>query len=246
MCIGPFHARIIIDRFVPVFSILLGLMYCLIGITLGTYTGTFTIAGPIIQAFFNDFGMQTCQIANRTALFAVEPKGRSRVNTVFMVATFCGQLVGTSVGSNLYDRGGWIASGSYSMGSIGAALFVCCLRGPWETRWVGWRGGWNIRKKVVAGATEERNPLRRLDTSEKLEDQARRDEAQRDLERGEGSRTHAQGRCDQDAVNAMGVDQALEGMAAEDKTDAVYGEDERPPRKESESDHSASAYEKHR
>lgn len=38
----------------------------------------------------------------------------------------------------------------------------------------------------------------------------------------------------------MGVDQALEGMAAEDKTDAVYGEDEKAPPKESESVKSAS------
>ena len=233
MCIGPFHARAIIDRFVPIFSVLLGMVYCLIGISLGTYTGTFTVAGPVIQAFLNDFGMQTCQIANRTALFAVEPKGRSRVNTVFMVATFCGQLVGTSVGSNLYDRGGWIASGSYSMGSIGAALVVCLLRGPWETGWVGWHGGWSIRKRVANSSdgkgVEERNPLRRLDTSERLEDQMRKDRAQRDLERGdalsEGNGAHETGQCDQDAVNAMGVEKALEGRAAEDKTDEVYGED---------------------
>jgi hypothetical protein len=39
----------------------------------------------------------------------------------------------------------------------------------------------------------------------------------------------------------MGVDQALKGMAAEDKTDAVYGEDGRPPSKESEGVKSASA-----
>ena len=230
MLIGPFHARAIIDRFVPIFSVLLGMVYCLIGISLGTYTGTFTVAGPVIQAFFNDFGMQTCQIANRTALFAVEPKGRSRVNTVFMVATFCGQLVGTSVGSNLYDRGGWIASGSYSMGSIGAALIVCLLRGPWETGWIGWHGGWSIRKKVANSSdgkvVEERNPLRRLNTSEKLEDQMKRDQAQRDLERGDAV-LHEPGRCDQEAVNAMGVEKALEGRAAKDEADEVYGEDEK-------------------
>jgi hypothetical protein len=131
------------------------------------------------------------------------------------------------------------------MGSIGAALVVASLRGPWETRWFGWRGGWSIRKKAATGASEERNPLRRLDTNEKLEDQARREEAQRDLERGEvkveESRTHEQRQCDQEAVNAMGVDQALKGMAAEDKTDAVYGEDGRPPSKESEGVKSASA-----
>lgn len=241
MCIGPFHARWVIDRFVPIFSVILGMIYCLIGITLGTYIGTFTVAGPVIQAFLNDFGMQTSQIANRTALFAIEPKARSRVNTVFMVFTFCGQLVGTSVGSNLYDRGGWIASGSYSVGSIGAALIVCFLRGPWEQRWVGWRGGWSIRKKAAntsdGKTTEERNPLRRLDTAERLEDQARKEQAERDLERGrveDEKSSHAQdsGRCDQDAVNSMGVEKALEGRAAEDQTDEVYGEDEKAPRKD--------------
>ena len=240
MCIGPFHARVIIDRFVPIFSIILGMIYCLIGISLGTYTGTFTIAGPVIQAFLNDFGMQTCQIANRTAIFAVEPKGRSRVNTVLMVSTFCGQLTGTTVGSNLYDRGGWIASGSYSVGSIGAALIVCFLRGPWETGWVGWRGGWSIQKKVANSSdgkgVEERNPLRRLDTNEKLEDQKRKIQTQRDLERGDtapqAGGIHEPGECDQDVVNAMGVEKALEGRAAEDKTDQVYGEDEKVPSSE--------------
>jgi hypothetical protein len=38
---------------------------------------------------------------------------------------------------------------------------------------------------------------------------------------------HEPGRCDQEAVNAMGVEKALEGRAAEDKTDEVYGEDEK-------------------
>lgn len=121
------------------------------------------------------------------------------------------------------------------MGSIGAALVVCLLRGPWETGWVGWHGGWSIRKKVANSSdgkgVEERNPLRRLDTSEKLEDQMRKDRAQRDLERGdalsEGNGAHKTGQCGQDAVNAMGVEKALEGRAAKDKTDEVYGEDEK-------------------
>lgn len=238
MIIGPFHARMVIDRFVPLFSVILASLYSLVGITLGTYIGSFTVAGPIIQAFLNDFGMVQCQIANRSALFAIEPKGRSRVNTVFMVFTFSGQLVGTSVGSNLYDRGGWIASGSYSMGSIGAALIVCLLRGPWETHWLGWRGGWSIKKKVLNSsdgkAAEERNPLRRLDTKERMEERARKEEAERDLEAGKvaeknNNNGQDQPECNQEAVNAMGVDEALKGRAAEDKTDEVYGEDVKPP-----------------
>lgn len=50
-------------------------------------------------------------------------------------------------------------SGSYSVGSIGAALICCFARGPWETRWLGWRGGWDPRKRSatsVDGKTEEK------------------------------------------------------------------------------------------
>ncbi|KAL1303355.1 hypothetical protein AAFC00_006752 [Neodothiora populina] len=147
MCLGPFWARFVIDRFVPLFSVILGELWCMLGICIGTYTGSFTIAGPVIQAFFNDFGLQMAQIANRSAIYSLSPKGRNRVNTAFMVATFCGQLVGTAAGNHLYARGGWVASGSYSVASIGTALLCCFARGPWEEHWLGWRGGWNPRKK---------------------------------------------------------------------------------------------------
>ncbi|KAL9130884.1 MAG: hypothetical protein Q9217_001034 [Psora testacea] len=155
MCIGPFYSRLIIDRFVPMFSVILGLLFCLTGIAVGTFTGTFTIAGPIIQAFLLDVGLQTSQIANRSSFFSIEPKARNRTNTAFMVSAFCGQLVGTAVGNSLYAKGGWVRSGSASIGFVGLALCFCAARGPWEKRWVGWRGGWNIRKKKTGAAGPE-------------------------------------------------------------------------------------------
>ena len=167
----PLYARVVIDRFVPWFSVLLGLLWGMIGICVGAYTGTFTVAGPIIQAFFLDLGMQTAQIANRSSIYAVEPKGRNRVNTCFMVFTFFGQLTGTSVGANLYARGGWIGSQSFSVGCIGVAFLITFARGPFEPGWVGWHGGLSIRKKALESAdghtTEARNPLRRMTTKEK-------------------------------------------------------------------------------
>jgi predicted MFS family arabinose efflux permease len=130
MCFGPFYSKVIIDRFVPLFSVVLGLTYCLAGVIIGTYTGKFTIAGPIIQAFAIDLGLQTTQIANRSAIYSIEPKARNGVKTVYIVSTFCGQLTGTAVGNKLYARGGWVASGSASVGFIGAALLVCFARAP--------------------------------------------------------------------------------------------------------------------
>ena len=33
------------------------------------------------------------------------------------------------------------------MGFIGLALCFCFAKGPWEKWWVGWRGGWSIRRR---------------------------------------------------------------------------------------------------
>ncbi|MCJ1389110.1 hypothetical protein MMC18_001964 [Xylographa bjoerkii] len=147
MCFGPPYSRFIIDKFVPLFSVILGEFFCITGIAIGTYTGTFTVAGPVIQAFTIDLGLQTSQIANRSAIYAIAPKARNRVNTAYMVSVFCGQLMGTAVGNDLFAKGGWIRSGSASVGFIGAALVICFSRGPWEKGWLGWHGGWSIRRQ---------------------------------------------------------------------------------------------------
>lgn len=147
MVFGPLYSQAIIDRFVPLFSVILGLCYCMIGVVIGTYTGKITVAGPIIQAFAIDLGIQTSQIANRSAIYAIAPKARNRVNTAYMVSVFCGQLMGTAAGNNLYARGGWIRSGSASVGFVGAALCISFARGPWEKGWVGWHGGWGLKRR---------------------------------------------------------------------------------------------------
>jgi predicted MFS family arabinose efflux permease len=158
---SPLFARLITDKFVPVFSVILGEVIALVGIIIGTYTGTFTLAGPIIQAMCNDAGLQISQVANRSAIYAVEPKGRNRVNTAFMVATFIGQLIGTSAGNHVYARGGWIASGSMSVGFIAMALLLCAARGPHEQGWYGWTGGWSIvQVKDESGPTLGRGAVK--------------------------------------------------------------------------------------
>lgn len=173
MLVSPIYARTVTDRFVPHFSVLFGLSCSLLGVCLGTYIGTFNVAGPVLQALLLDFGNQTAQIANRSSIYAIEPKRRNGVNTAFMVATFCGQLIGTAAGNHIYAAGGWIGSGSASVGFISAAILVIIARGPWyvsslpsflpdassleilsiwltctrEDRWIGWRGGWSMIKK---------------------------------------------------------------------------------------------------
>ena len=164
---GPIFARTVMEKHEPLFSILIGEGICLAGVIIGTYTGLHTVAGPIIQAACIDIGLQTSQIANRTAIFGVEPKGRNRVNTAYMVSVFCGQLMGTAAGNHLYAQGGWVRSGSASVGFVCAALVICILRGPHETGWVGWGGGYKMRKLKILqqphkdeekGDVEEKSP----------------------------------------------------------------------------------------
>lgn len=222
MCAGPFYAKYVTDRFVPLFTVILGMIWCELGVCIGTYTGTFTVAGPVIQAIFNDFGMQTSQIANRSAIFTVEPKGRNRVNTAFMIFTFAGQLTGTSVGARLYTSHGWIASGSYSVGAIGVAMLITLARGPWEEGWIGWHGGYSILKKSRDSADG------------KIEDQptygpAGQASEQNDLEKAGALPPHDMherhhGHDNMEAVNATTAEKSLELRAAEDTTDQIDDE----------------------
>ncbi|KUI62359.1 Putative uncharacterized transporter YgaY [Cytospora mali] len=146
ICWGPVYSRFIIDKIQPLYSCLLGITVEITGVAIGTFIGTFTVAGPVIEALVIDLGNQACNIANRTAINDINPKARNRVNTCYMLAAFTGQLTGTAVGNKLYAIGGWRASGSCNIGFLGLALLVCFVRGPREKGWLGWSGGWDIRR----------------------------------------------------------------------------------------------------
>lgn len=193
MVFGPPFARLVIDRLPSLlYSVIIGLCFCLTGIIIGTYTGTRTIGGPILQAFLLDLGIQTTQIANRTAIYGIEPKARNRVNTAFMVSVFIGQLVGTAVGNRLYAEGGWIASGSCSVGFTGLALLISVVRGPNEEGWVGWRGGWPRVKRV--------------DERKKAEDEDRPDGGVAEERLAEKQRVGPDGVTDEKHDTGSGVD----------------------------------------
>ena len=172
MLLGPFYAKYIIAPITPWFAVVIGACINLTGVVIGTYTGTFTVAGPIIQAFGMDAGMQFTQIANRIAIYSVEPTGRNRVNTAFMLMTFLGQLSGTSVGNEIYEKAGWRGSGSFGVGLIGFIFVLCAMRGPWEEGWIGWSGGWGLWKWEGCGNAEDVKALREKRAKEEDEERA--------------------------------------------------------------------------
>ncbi|KAI0483458.1 major facilitator superfamily domain-containing protein [Xylaria cf. heliscus] len=135
-------------------AVLVGILTTLVGVLVGTFVGTFSLAGPVVWALLGDLGVNTTIVANRMAIAYVDTSAHNAVNSVYMIFTFAGQLFGTAVGNALYARGGWTWSGALNVAQLGAALGVLVVRGPWEKRWVGWRGGWDLRTpehRVVMG-----------------------------------------------------------------------------------------------
>jgi hypothetical protein len=111
---APVYSRLVIDKMVPLVSAVMGLSVELVGVVVGTFTGSTHVAGPVVQAITIDLGSQFTQIANRAAIYGIQPQAQNRVNTAYMVAAFSGQLTGTAVGNRLYAQGGWMYSGSCS------------------------------------------------------------------------------------------------------------------------------------
>lgn len=147
--INPLLSRFITDRYHPAHGTIIALMIAMAGVVIGTFVGTFSLAGLIVQGLLVDLGFIMSQTANRAQLATIEPLARNRVNTVYTVCTFCGMLMGTAIGNILYARGGWHYSGGASIAFLGAALIVATLRGPYETGWIGWKGGWSSRKVEI-------------------------------------------------------------------------------------------------
>lgn len=146
---NPLVSRLLTSRVHPSGTLLVAISAALVAACVGTFVGTFSIAGPVVWALLGDLAMNTVVVAGRMAFSGVEPDAQNAVNAVYMVFTFCGQLCGTAAGNALYARGGLRASGGMAIGMLGLGLVVCVARGPWEEGWVGWSGGWDVRRGVV-------------------------------------------------------------------------------------------------
>jgi predicted MFS family arabinose efflux permease len=114
ICSAPIYSRLILDKIVPLTSAIFGLVIELAGVTIGTFIGSRNVAGPVIQAVTIDIGAQFANIALRSSIYTIRPDARNRINTGYMLLSFCGQLTGTSVGNRLFAQGGWTYSGGCS------------------------------------------------------------------------------------------------------------------------------------
>lgn len=168
MVSGPLYGKYIIQPLrEPLYSVVVGKIVTLVGIIVGTYSGLYSIAGLLVQGFLQDAGLTVVQVSNRMTIHPVEPTARNRVNSAFVCVMCLGQLMGTYVGSIIYeDYGGWVATGSFEVGLIVFSFILVALRGPHEKGWIGWTGGWGPRPRekheidddVEASATAATGP----------------------------------------------------------------------------------------
>ncbi|KAI1614307.1 major facilitator superfamily domain-containing protein [Exophiala viscosa] len=141
MFAAPFCGKYLVQPLgEPLYSAAVGKSVSLVGVILGTFLGTHSIAGPILEALLLDIGLVILQISNRVSLHPLEPQMRNRVNTAFVIILYLGQLVGTKAGTLVYSQyGGWIASGGLSIAVLVLGYVIIGLRGPHARGWIGWR-----------------------------------------------------------------------------------------------------------
>ncbi|KAI1423504.1 major facilitator superfamily domain-containing protein [Xylaria sp. FL1777] len=147
--LNPVVSRLVTSRIHTHGTLLIALMVTLGTVLLGTFVGTFSLAGPIIWAFLGDLGVNTVIVATRIAISTVDLTAHNAVNSVYMIFTFAGQLFGTAIGNTLYARGGWTWSGALNIAQLTTALILVVVKGPHEKGWFGWGGGWDLRNTEV-------------------------------------------------------------------------------------------------
>ena len=113
--LNPVISWLLTSRIHPSGTLLIAHVITLTAVCIGTFVGTFSLAGPIIWAFLGDLGYNTIIVSNRLAIANVDPKAQNAVNAVYMLFTFGGQLFGIALGNQLYAQGGWTHSGALNI-----------------------------------------------------------------------------------------------------------------------------------
>ncbi|KAF7318589.1 MFS general substrate transporter [Mycena chlorophos] len=153
---GPLAGRLI-DRLVPWYASLV-CAAILVGVqAIQTGAGDKSAAVIVVVIMGTDVFRQALQTSLASAIFGIDAKARARINAVFILSLFLGQITGTSAGTQVYTRYGWRASAALNMGFYAWGVLVQFARGPRVGRytWIGWEGGFGgARREQVAPVVE--------------------------------------------------------------------------------------------
>ena len=84
-----------------------------------------------------------------------------------------GQIMGTSVGTQVFVKFGWRPAAALSVAWTGFSLIVMLVRGPHCSRymWFGYEGGWNMRKRPAPPTPGSAQPPEATHTAESSQDE---------------------------------------------------------------------------
>ncbi|KAJ7776834.1 major facilitator superfamily domain-containing protein [Mycena maculata] len=147
---GPLVGRGI-DRLVPWYASLVAVLALLCFQAIQTGAGDINVAAVVIAIMGLDVFRQMLQMSLATSVFSISSTARARLNAVFVLSLFIGQLMGTAAGTTVFTTYGWRPAAALNMGFYVWILIVIMLRGPHCARftWFGYEGGWEARKDVV-------------------------------------------------------------------------------------------------
>ncbi|KAG1739417.1 major facilitator superfamily domain-containing protein [Suillus paluster] len=148
--VGPFVGRLI-DRLVPWYATLVATSLLLVSQAVQTAAGGINIAAIVIACFGLDFARQSQQVSLSTQVLSISSTARARLNAILVLSVFIGQVMGTSVGTQVFVRHGWRACSLLMLALHGFQIIILLLRGPHcpRKRWFGYEGGFEARNHVV-------------------------------------------------------------------------------------------------
>ncbi|KAG8906718.1 hypothetical protein FRB99_006316 [Tulasnella sp. 403] len=170
---APFVGRLI-DGLVHWVGVLIAICILFVGQIVMTAAGRLSIGAIVIGCITVDIGIQMIQVAATSRIYEIDPALRARMNAVFMIAAFIGQVVGSSVGLHIILTIGWRPTYATFIAFIGFMFVVLMAKGPHSSRyaWIGWDGGARLTKsapieaqhpkKLESGLREDNDGATRL------------------------------------------------------------------------------------
>ncbi|KIJ14977.1 hypothetical protein PAXINDRAFT_78210 [Paxillus involutus ATCC 200175] len=148
--VGPFIGRIV-DRLVPWYATLVAMIMLLAFQAVQAAAGGINVGAVIVVCFGLDVARQMQQVSLTTAVLSISTAAASRLNAILILSLFIGQVMGSSVGTDVFVQHGWRACALVMLGLYGFQLVLHLLRGPHCPRfhWFGWAGGFEARKSVM-------------------------------------------------------------------------------------------------
>lgn len=144
---------------------LIGLAIVLCGLAIYTAAAGRNLVALIFASILFDMGQPMQQISNASRIAGIEPIARGRLNSVFVICIFIGQLWGTRASTSIFLGQGYSVTGAFWMACVCLGISVLFLRGPNEERKaiMGWKCGANLRKNKTAEPLEEKQGEARVE-----------------------------------------------------------------------------------